>query len=156
LTSWKDSSLILWNLTKGSDHLVYQTTPHAASIIDVEANTSLRLIATLGKARNCMLLMLDSRSLVRYFVVDGTDSLQKILLFSHGFIAILSAVKPSTSKKSVIRLYGLDARKPRNDHVLPDGVSTWCKLNLIVVFNVSQLRSHPLGCCSGEFRTYPL
>jgi hypothetical protein len=72
--------------------------------------------------------MLDSGSFLRSFLVDGTDSLQKILLFSHGFIAILSSVELPTSKKSVIRLYGLDARKLGNDLVFHDGVSTWCKL----------------------------
>jgi hypothetical protein len=128
LTSWRDSSLILWNLAKVVDNLIYRTTPHVASIVDVEANANLRLIASLDKSRKCVLSMLDSGSFVRSFVVDGTDSLQKILLFSHGFIAILSAVELPASKKSVIRLYGLDARKIGNDLVFHDGVSSWCKL----------------------------
>jgi WD40 repeat protein len=127
LTSWRDSSLVLWDLSR-QDALVYRTTPHLKAIVDVESNPNLKLIASLDASRQCVLSYLHSGKFLRSFVVDGTDTLQKLALFSHGFVAILSEPEVTYGQKSVIRLYGIDTRKLGDDLSFPEEVVEWAKL----------------------------
>jgi WD40 repeat protein len=127
LMSWRDSSLVLWDLSK-QDPLVYRTTPHLKAIVDVESNPNLKLIASLDTSRQCVLSYLHSGKFLRSFVVDGTDTLQKLALFSHGFVTILSEPELTDGKKSVIRLYGIDTRKLGDDMSFHGEVLEWAKL----------------------------
>jgi hypothetical protein len=108
LTSWRDSSLTLWNLASRSHKPLYRTTPHLTSVVDVDVSVSLGLIASLDKGRKLIFSLLRTGKFVRSVQVEGSDVLQRIILFSAGYVAVLSESGSETLRKSAIRLYGLN------------------------------------------------
>jgi hypothetical protein len=58
-----------------------------------------------------VLSWLPNGRLVRSFEIDGSDSLERLILFSSGFVAVLSVLETPTSKNTKLLIYGIDARK---------------------------------------------
>jgi hypothetical protein len=112
LASWRDSSLTLWNLAEAKSPLrpLYRRTPYLTSVVDVEANCSLGLVASLDKTRKCIFSMLDTGTFTRTFDVKGNDSLEKLILFSSGYLAVLSELVLANSATTTVRLYGVDTK----------------------------------------------
>jgi WD40 repeat protein len=137
LTSWRDSSLTLWNLAdaKGANKPLYRKTPHLVSVVDVEVNVSLGLIASLDKARKCIFSVLQTGKFVRAFDVDGTDSLQRILLISSGFLAVLSESELDGMRKTTVRCFGLNTRNVKTVDI-HEPVASWAKAELKSGINV--------------------
>jgi hypothetical protein len=111
LTSWRDSSIRLSDLSIKRTKYVYRIAPHLTSIVDIHASARARIIASLDKSRRCVLSMLYSGKYIRSFAVDGADVLEKVLLFSNGFVAVLSKVELPDVRKAIVRVFGIDARK---------------------------------------------
>jgi hypothetical protein len=112
LASWRDSSLTLWNLAdaRAAQQPLYRKTPHLAAVVDVDVNHGLRLIASLDKGRECILSMLDDGGFVRAFAVDGTDALQRVMLFAAGFVAVLGHGRAAGAPGATVRACGIDGR----------------------------------------------
>jgi hypothetical protein len=148
LTSWRDSSLTLWNLSRSQpgEKPLYRATPHLSTIVDLDVNPTLRLIASLDKTRKCVFSSLDTGRFVRAFEVDGQDLLARVVLFSAGFVAIVSEVKRTEGVRSTIRLFGIDTRQICRREI-EGAVSIAGKAELDFGMNVLML-----GFVSGNFR----
>jgi hypothetical protein len=124
LASWRDSSLTLWDLAETRPQSpLYRKTPHLTSLVDVDASPRFGLMASLDKTRKCILSWLENGLFLREFKVEGEDSLEKLTLFAGGYCAILGR----TENGSVIRVFGLNARKI-GDIGFPEAAREWCKL----------------------------
>ena len=125
LASWRDSSLTLWDLSSRSPRPLYRATPHLTSLVDVEVDAKLGLIASLDKDRNCMISMLMTGKLVRRFTIDGEDPLTKLLLFSTGTIAVLSAAE-LPRRNTTVTIYSIDSAKLAEIN-FTEPIREWCK-----------------------------
>ena len=126
LTSWRDSSLTLWDLSSNNLEPVYRATPHASSLVDVEVSEKLTMIASLDKENNCILSMLMTGKFVRSFSINSPDPIQMILLFSSGFIGAL-AIAELPRRESSIYCYGIDGEKMSDVH-FDQRVKMWQKV----------------------------
>jgi hypothetical protein len=126
VTSWQDSSLTLWDLSSPSQEPVYRVTPHLTTVVDVDTSVNLKVIGSLDRNRNCMLSWIATGRLLRSFIVDGADSVEKLLVFAAGFVAVLSVLELPTTKRTTIQLFGIDTRKVA-EVVLEDEVVEWQK-----------------------------
>jgi hypothetical protein len=111
LTSWRDSSIRLSDLSVPGMRYTYRITPHLTSIVDIAASPISRMIASVDKSRRCVLSMLYTGKYIRAFIIDGSDILERVLLFANGFITVLSKIELPDVKKAIVRVYGIDARK---------------------------------------------
>jgi hypothetical protein len=108
------------------------------TLVDLDADPTLRLIASLDKSGTCVLSWLPNGGLVRSFEVEGSDSLERLILFSSGFVADLSVLETPTSKNTKLLIYGIDARKVAQIDFEGD-VASWakaefdCRLSCLIV-----------------------
>ena len=111
LTSWRDSSLTLWNLKLPDQTMpLYRVTPHLTSLVDIDANSTLRLIASLDKSRKLILSYLPTGRYIRGFDMKGNDKLNKLMLMSNGYIVVSSELDNSyrSSIKTIIIVFGIN------------------------------------------------
>jgi hypothetical protein len=125
LASWRDSSLTLWSLADSRPRSLYRRTPHLTTVVDVDANASLRLVASLDKNRKCILSRLDTGGFIRSFDVPGSDSVEKVMLFSCGYLAVRSELVMAGAVKTTIRLYGVGT-KLISEKEFDEVVVEWC------------------------------
>jgi WD40 repeat protein len=126
LASWRDSSLTLWNLADGQVRKpLYRKAPHLTSVVDVHANAALGLIASLDKGRHCILSILNSGAFQRSFDIEGTDSLRRLMLFSGGYVAVLSQTEIGDAIVTTVRIYGVNTRKIE-EVTFEESVVEWC------------------------------
>jgi hypothetical protein len=143
LTSWRDSSIRLSDLSVPGTRYLYRITPHLTSIVDIDASPDARIIVSLDKSRKCVLSMLYTGKYIRSFGVDGSDVLEKVMLFSSGFIVVLSKIELPDVRKAIVRLYGLDTQKLAQVE-FDDQVLDWtkaefcCALDCIMISFVSK------------------
>jgi hypothetical protein len=128
LSSWRDSSLTLWNVadTKSALNPLYRKRLHVASLVDVEANPQLRLIASVDKNRKCILSMLDTGTFVRAFAIEGDDALARLLLFSAGYLLVLSKLESAAAVTTKVRVYGINGRKIA-EAAFESEIADWCR-----------------------------
>jgi hypothetical protein len=69
-----------------------------------------------------VLSILDTGAFVREFTVDGSDTLQRVIVFASGYIAVLSEAEAG----GFIRMYGLNGKKI-SQYALGDKVVEWCR-----------------------------
>ncbi|OHS99755.1 Beige/BEACH domain containing protein [Tritrichomonas foetus] len=131
LTSWRDSSLTLWNLKSPQQMPLYRVTPHLTSLVDIDANPTLRLIASLDKSRKLILSYLPTGRYIRAFDVKGNDELNKLMLLSNGYIVVASEFETSdrSSITTIIRVFGINTNQIAE--VEFDGqMLLWCRAEL--------------------------
>jgi WD40 repeat protein len=130
LTSWRDSSLTLWNLVESRACVQrYRQSPHLTSVVGVDLSPVLRLIASLDKNRRCVLSFLRNGQFTRQFIVEGKSSEEsfiKVMLLGGGYVVFLSSVKTAGGVTTVLRLYGINGRKIA-EFSLPDALVDCCK-----------------------------
>jgi hypothetical protein len=131
LTSLKDSSLSLWNVSEKPPSRIYRQTPHLTSIVDIDTCLTLGIIASLDKNRKCVFSALQTGQFVKQFEVEklaggGKDeSPSQLLLFAAGYVAILSDIRTRGGATTTLRLYGINTGKLGEFPL--DGVSDCCK-----------------------------
>ena len=133
LTSWRDSSLTLWNLTTSHQQQIplYRVTPHLTSLVDIDVNPQLRIIGSLDKSRKFILSDLSSGRYIRAFELDGNDDLNKVMLISNGYIVVASKLEASdrSSATTIIRVFGLNTNQI-SEQRFNGRLDQWCKVEL--------------------------
>jgi hypothetical protein len=144
LASWRDSSLTLWNLREmPMSRPLYRRAPHFTSVVDVDADASLGLIASLDKNRKCIFSLLGSGAFQRSFQIEGNDSLQRIMLFAAGYLLVLSQADGADASAR-IRVYGVNGRKI-DEILVPETVTELCPAQFATWVSVVAV-----GCASGR------
>jgi hypothetical protein len=123
LTAWRDSSITLWNVVEAA--AVYRIMPHFTTVVDVDVDPELRLIASLDESRNCVLSTLTTGRFVRSFRIDGDERVEKITLFTSGFVAV-AAVGEGPGVKTVLSVHGIDGKKTAQV-AFEDEIGAWAK-----------------------------
>jgi hypothetical protein len=122
LASWRDSSLTLWDLAEGRPQRpLYRKMPHIASLVDVDVSPQLGIIASLDKARKCILSRIDTGAFVREFVIEGEELLERVMVFAAGYCAV-----QASGAGGALRLFGINARKIAERRFTEEVVG-WCR-----------------------------
>jgi hypothetical protein len=114
--AWGNAGLTMWSLTGGEQTRVWRRAPHGSPVVAIAASAPLRTVASVDKARRCILSTLDGGKVVRAFAVDGTDPILRLLLAPGGFIAVAGA--------TFIKLYDLSAVKVAEIE-LGEAITSW-------------------------------
>ena len=104
---------------------------HLTSLVDIDANATLRLIASLDKSRKLILSYLPNGRYIRAFDIKGTDKLNKLMLMANGYIVIVSELQSTdrSSIKTIIRVFCLNSNQI-SEIELTGQLHLWCRIEL--------------------------
>jgi len=129
LTSWRDSSLTLWDIQKSNKIPVYRVSPHLTSLVDVDSDVVLDLIVSCDKGKNVILSSLSSGRFIRSFVAGGEESLSRVLIFDQGYILLATELQSSGGYLSVLKLYNLNTRL-LSTYTSSSPIVSWCRIDI--------------------------
>ncbi|KAI5496327.1 platelet formation protein family [Trichomonas vaginalis G3] len=106
VTRWQDSSISVWDVEKPQQNcFLYRIQPHLTSLVDVDVCSNLNIIVSLDKSRTVIMTKLSSGHYMRHFIVEGNDTLKKLLIVSAGYIIIASESSTNGRFTSTFRCY---------------------------------------------------
>ena len=129
LTSWRDSTLILWNLNDIGTNTepVYKISPHHDGLTLYDANDDLGLIISCDKTKNIVLSDLVSGQFIRTFHFQKKGVITNIVLFSSGYVAFATEKSKMDVNITKICIYSINSNYIGSYKVISK-LKCWCKI----------------------------